>query len=179
MPVCDYSRSVDTQSAPLSPENEKLPAQREEERRQALGAPQISTLHTTSSGTVVGMWGCFHLRLRKAEARQRSEDASGLEDSGKRRRAGQGRPLLPSLPGPYLCCSPKVWGPDHPSPAGNQRWLTVPPCTEGTSEAREDRPLRGSWRQRRPSILDPPPTLQSGVGVPLPPKASACPSCSG
>lgn len=107
MPVCDYSRSVDTQSAPLSPENEKLPAQGEEERRQALGAPQISALHTTSSGTVVGMWGCFHLRLRKAEARQRSKDASGLEDGGKRRRAGQGAPSSHHCQDPISAAPPR------------------------------------------------------------------------
>lgn len=89
----------------------------------------------------------------KAEARQKQE-ASGLGGGGahSRSQAGPSSPLTrtqsPSLP--------QGLGPWPPLPPRQPEVVNCPHCTEGTSEAREERSLRGSGRQRRLSILDPP-----------------------
>lgn len=151
----------------------ETPKAREEERRQAQGAPQTSGLHSTSIGAGVvteGGLGMFLPEAEKAEARQRSRPPRDWGEEGHT--TGPGGPLLPPGQDPVSLRplrSGALTAPPHRQP----EMVNCPHCTERTSEASGERSLRGSRRQRRLSqhpcfSLCP---LQSGVGVPLPPQS--------
>lgn len=118
--------------------------------------------------------GMFPPETGKAEARQRSRPLGWWEWGT---RWDRDRPFAPGQD-PVFSPPPRSGALTALPPPDNQRWITVPIVQRG--QVRPGRNVHSEahgGREDSASLILPAPPL-SGVGVPLPPKACAFPSCS-